>query len=521
MTFNQAGLLYSCTEAAETWDQVVEYRPARDFVFSATRLLRSLDDSADSPLWCEAAGLLRACRRLTCTVPLPFHAPELGFARSSVRLRQLADGMSGLAVSAHEELLEAIAALETLRRGSADPLGDCAREFLVLGRLDRAVLVFADRKFTVPVAESMRRRGVPVRVETYSVLRQDDVFEAAAAVGGPAWLPPWLLDAPRAENLAVVHYGFFREQVAQEPLFASAFDGAAAGRAVSRPVERARPYSVEAPASIGSAAAEGAAPLAADECSPAEEILTWLSGRGGRSGGADARDVHVEARIAVLSDGSHVLIPAAAHARVLAVDTGAEPGRRVAHLLAADLSCGDFLALRRSSHDRHVRERADALLGADGPRLREVQAAWKRQLQERVDRHARGIPGVAEDLRRRGAATANVAYWISEPCIRTRSQDDFAVVMRYLGRGEDAEAVWADLTRIDSAHRRAGHRYEADLEAALARCDVRRIAESGYDEVVLPSSHETVSVTRIDQFLPGVYQVPAYTLCSLRVSEDL
>ncbi|WP_328981866.1 hypothetical protein OG258_22050 [Streptomyces mirabilis] len=517
----QIDQVYACAAECEIWDQPVEHPTARAFVFAATGFLRGLGEAADSELWRSSAALLRRCRRFVCTVPLPFDHPLLQFEAAADQLKATIARLEGVADSGHVERLRAVVpSLRGLAADSGDPLGDCTREFLTLEDPRDGFVVLSDRRFTDAVAEVMALNGVEVRIGTHADLLGHDIYASAVVVGSPTWTHPGLLNAPRTENLALVHYGFFRE----DPEVAPLLFGPAASTNVTRPIKKSKPFRCGAPETPGlkwqpMEPADEASLLTAEECSPSEEIRASFP-RYPSTGGHGGVPDQVEAHAAVLADGSHVLLPTDLDARVLSLRAEDLPDVQVEQVPASSVSRGDYLALRNRPHHQDLMDRADAILGPDAASLRVTQSEWKRWLWERTKQHPRGIRGVADELRSRGAVTANVGYWVSDWCIRPRSKEDFAVVLRYLAADADVDSVWERLRRIDSAHRSAGQRYADDLQRALTPDRVGRLVAAGWCTVRLTGSDSETLVARIDYILSDTLQVPLNALCRLRTTED-
>lgn len=519
-TLGQVDRVYTCAAECEIWDQPVQHATARAFVFAATDFLRELGEVEDSELWRPHAALLRRCRRLVCTVPLPFDHRLLQFETAAQQLESATERLERIADPGRLERLRVSA--HSLRRLSAeggDPLGDCARDFLTLEDPRAGIVVLPDRRFTAAVAETMAQNGVETPVGTHIDLVGHDIYASAAVIGPPTWIRPGLLNAPRIRNLALVHYGFFRERSEVVPLLF----GPAVSRHVTRPIKKSKPFWCGAPTTTdpgGKPLESGTADLLSDdECSPTEEIRTSFPpypAGAAHLGGTD----QVEAHAAVLADGSHVLLPRDADARILSLRADRLPDIHVEQVPASSVGLGDCLALRHRSHHQDLIDRADAILGQDAVPLRATQSDWKQRLRIRTEEHPRGIRGVADELRRLGAVTANVGYWTSDWCIRPRSKDDFAVVLRYLVSGYDVDETWERLRRIDSAHRSAGRRYADDLQRALTPDSVAQLMTAGWCTARPAGSDSETLIARIDYILPDTLLAPLHALCRLRTTED-
>ncbi|MEV0580013.1 hypothetical protein [Streptomyces sp. NPDC050392] len=519
-TLQQIGQVYACAAECEIWDQPVEHSVVREFVFATTRFLRGLGEAEQSELWRSSAALLRRCRRLVCTVPLPLTHPLLRLAEAASQLSVTGPRFEGVVDPGHlERLRPVVTSLNRLAAQDADPLGDCVRDFLTLDDPRKAIVVLPDRGFTQAVAQVMTQNGVETHTGTHADLVGHSIYASAAMVGPPTWIRPGLLNAPRTANLALVHYAYFRESAEVEPLLF----GPVASTHVTRPIRKSQPFRSEVPeapaAGGGTPELDEAGLLSAEECSPSEEIRASFPRYPAGGDGRSSPD-QVEAHAAVLADGSHVLLPKDADARILTLRTEVLPDTRVEQVSASSLGRGDYLALRNRSHHHDLMDRADTLLGPDAPVLRATQAEWKERLGKRTRQHPRGIRGVADDLRRLGAVTANVGYWVSDWCIKPRSKADFAVVLRYLAAGMDPDSAWEQLRKIDSAHRSAGQRYADDLQRALTPGCGEQLADAGWCTVRLGGRDSETLIARIEYVLHDTLQVPLHALCRLRTTED-
>ncbi|MGI5411256.1 hypothetical protein ACQEV9_31255 [Streptomyces chartreusis] len=513
--------VYGCADRSEIWDQPVEHPAARSFLAASSRFLRSLGEASYADVWMDITALVRRCRRLICTVPLPFSSPLLELHTAALQLTRAALQLGGIVDAGHAASLTAVAEnLLRLAEDECDPLGECTREFLTLDEGGVSIVVLHNRAFIGPVKEAMARYGVMTRVGTYSELATAEVFTSAAVVGPPGWMRPSLLNAPRAEYIAVVHYNFFREYPAVEPLlFAPAIS-----TSVVRPVIKSKPYHSGDPQALEQnalmAGASGTPVLEPGECMPDEEIHASFRLPPSQHGDRQRSSDRVVAFAAALADGSYVLLPRDADARILTVQADG-PCPVVTQAPASLVGPGDCIALRSRSHHQDLMDRADALLGPSATSLRSLQAGWKSQLLEKTRQHPRGIRGVADDLRRRGARTANVSYWISTWCIRPRSQDDFTVVMSYLARSDEAATAWGQLRLIDRAHRSAGQRYATNLQQALTLQHVQQMTTAGWCEVRTAGNDSGTLIARIEHVLPDRLYAPVQALCRLRPTEDV
>ncbi|MEV0054329.1 hypothetical protein AB0H34_27955 [Saccharopolyspora shandongensis] len=519
--FDEIGQVYACASECEIWDQPVLHTAAQTFVLDATRFLHSLGGEHDSDLWQQSAALVRRCRRLVCTVPIPFTHPELSLQKSVQALKDTISGLRGIADPVHLDRLQTVTArLQSIAADTGDPLGDCARDFLSLDAPEESVVILPDQRFAAAVSAAMVEKGVTARIATQAAISGRHVYNSAVIIGPPSWIRPSILNAPRVRNLALVHYDVFRDVPEVLPLLTHP----ASSTHVLRTVRKSEPFRGDAgddrQGTVGTQMSQPSdALLTPEECTPAEEIKASFRANP-RQGKAERAGNHVEAYAAVLVNGYHVFLPKDSDTRVLALKTADPTGGHVELLTAPEVVAGDYIALRNRYHHQEIVDRADIILGAEAASLRAVQAAWKEQLWRRCEQHPQSTRGVAEDIRRRGAATANVGYWVTSWCIRPRRKEDFAVVLGYLDSGISIDPTWEKLRRIDSAHRSAGRRYVDDLQNSLSKDNLEQLHSEGWCTVYPMGADSPTLIAQIDYILKDTLQVPLEMLCRYRTTEE-
>ncbi|MFH8698601.1 hypothetical protein [Streptomyces chartreusis] len=496
-------------------DQPVHHSRVHSFMRTASQFLRTVGELESSDLWRQACADIRRVRWLLGTVPLPLNSGQLrfletarGLAGTGARLQQAADADLVRQLSAVAQ------ALTRLGDDSTNPLAAGVMAFLSSGRRGSSLVAVTNRIYQDAVVHAFGEMHYPVEIGLVSDLLGAEVFDSAVVVGPVGWLPPGVLNAPRAARLGLVHYDFYREPLDIQPLF----DGGPVLRgAMPTRIRRRETRVVGPPSDLADATTpETAESLLTDldVASLAQDAVAGLPD--GASGGHEG----VEARVALLADGSHVLLPVESSVhKILLVEPDPDDEPSVEAVDGASISVGDYVVLRGSSYYQSLVERADVALGDDASMLRALQQGWKAQLGDRIAHHADGRRGVAKDLVARGAVTTNLDYWTSPWCIRTRSKDDFAVVMRYLGRGREAQDVWGALGRIDHAHRSAGRSYAEAVQRAVSGNLWQHLWEERWCEVPLDDTDSGARAALVDAVLPAQLCVPPHYLCRLRNSE--
>ncbi|MGW0954812.1 hypothetical protein [Streptomyces sp. NPDC002545] len=473
-----------------------------------------------SDLWRQACAEIRRVRWLLGTVPLPLNSWQLRFQETA---RGLADTAAHLQQAVDAELVGQLytvaQALTHLGEDSSNPLAAGATAFLSSGRKGTSLVVVTNRSYQDAVVRAFSAIRYSVEIGLVSDLLGAEVYDSAVVVGPVGWLPPGVLNAPRAARLGLVHYDFYREPLDIQPLFNA---GPVLRGTMPTRIRRRETRLVGTPSKLrAETTLERAESLLTDleVASLAQDAVAGLPAetlRDGASGGHEG----VEARVAQLADGSYVLLPAASGVhKILLVEPDPDDEPSVEAVDGASVTVGDYIVLRGSSYYQSLVERADAALGDDAPMLRAIQKEWKAQLHDRIAHHLDGRQGVARDLTARGAVTTNLDYWTSPWCIRTRRKDDFAVVMRYLGRGGEAQDVWDALGRIDHAHRSAGRSYAEAVQRAVSGDLWQQLWVERWCEISLDDTDSGARAALVDAVLPGQLCVLPHYLCRLRTQE--
>ncbi|WP_406406098.1 hypothetical protein [Streptomyces sp. NBC_01643] len=501
-------------------EQPVRHAGVNTFMYAASRFLRAVGEAEGSELWRQPCADIRRARWLLGTVPLPLDSGKLGLRKTAAALVDRARVL-GRVVDA--SLLQQFAAVtDALQRlgGERDtPLALGVAAYLAASGTERAMVVVTGRGYQDDIVDVFTALRCPVEVGTARDLTGSWVYDDVVVVGPVGWLPPGVLNAPRAPRIGLVHYDFYREPQEVWPLFG---EGPVLRGPMPSRISRRPPLVLGGASSRGSRlpeAQEAPELTGFDVLSLAGDAVAGLPADVLREA-APGEHERVAAEAAQLADGSFVLLPleAGVH-KVLLVEEDDEGSPAVEAVDAATVTVGDAVVLRGGSYYQSLVERADAALGDDAIMLRAIQSGWKAQLHDRVASHRDGAQGVAADLKTQGATTANLGYWTGPWCIRTRRKADFTVVMHYLGRSDEANHAWDALGRIDHAHRSAGRSYANAVQRAVSGDTWETLQSEQWCDIALDDTEAGARVALIDALLPRRLSVPAHYLCRLRSSE--
>jgi hypothetical protein len=195
--------------------------------------------------------------------------------------------------------------------------------------------------------------------------------------------------------------------------------------------------------------------------------------------------------------------------RVQVLDPEAQLGRRIDWVPACQVAPGAFVLLRSEGGGDLIVTVADLLLGAAAPRLREMQAEWKKRLVEQIE--LRGLDGTIRalrSLRSSRASRENVLNWASSRSLRTADEADFFAIMRLVGLEGQERTYWNGMGKLDQAHQRAGFKIRDELEQEAERADLVVLQTKGMLDFTLPDGGGALTAFRVEDISPQTYTVP-------------
>jgi len=504
-TLAQARRYYDVAQSASLTWRPVEHEGIERFstaVYGLSRSARALDDDTG---WREFLYPARRARNILTTVPLCHSHPALGV---TPLLDQLERSLPALRVYGGHEAgklgAEAAAAGREIVAAGDAPLLDAVLSVLPRTGTACAVLVPIP-EYTDPVErhlhELAERPDVAV-LSRYHMANLDTIGRLVV-IGPLYWYDrhEYVLTSPRASEIAVLKWSWFREQ--QPPR--AQLEGSRGGVAV-----RMRP--LPAPSS-GHSIGAGEERVRIDWVSLGRELS--------RSADTDAWDV-VPARAAVLAGRHAVLLPESGDRLVWLLDPQAPPEHRVARVDVADLEPGHVILLRTSGGGDLIVPIADEILGRSAPELRRLQRLWKSELASWARTH-RSIRRATAELRRRGCSTANtqnLRNWLGERSLRTESQSDWRAMMVVIALSSQGEEIWHAMGRLHSAHIEAGRSMARRLRDVANTVLLDTLHSVGTQAFTLPSGG-SVTAFRIESFSPSLMEcAPSRLMVATKVRDQ-
>lgn len=198
--------------------------------------------------------------------------------------------------------------------------------------------------------------------------------------------------------------------------------------------------------------------------------------------------------------------------KVLTISSNGALG--IEDLELADLRENQFIIERtEGSSASMIDQLADAL---GGSKYRKSQIAFREMLLEKALKPS-DLAKLETQLKEiAGVQTTNLRRWIYSRSIAPQSESDFIKILNFLGKGEVATGMWADLDRLRSLHRRAGVQISQRLLAALTKTDLLpQLKEEGFAEVSVKDCG-SIGAFRVEYIGEEVVEIPVTLIDVIR-----
>jgi hypothetical protein len=492
-TLAEATDVYAAGTTCEVRRISAEAEPVAAFVDRLHDLEREVAHLRDDEYWSVGIGYLRRRRFIIQATPLNVSDPALELLASEVRARNHFSTCRSLYPEHADSVDAACDALMDLVLSLVDPLSDAVLADLADLEAERVGVVLPTFGFEQAVQRHLRAAGGSDRIDAVTPrnLAVKRPYEALFVVGAPSWYVRkgwgWVYTAPRANQVVLVGY--------------------------QQQVQRALPSAVAFTVSetaVTPLSDDGAAYSGADD-TPDEGGVDWTFASGEaerRAEGANTADL-VDARLYLLASGCAAFLAASEESRVLTLEPDAPPESRLVDVASPDIGPGTVVLLRSEGGGDLVVAVADAILGPSAAPLREMQERWKARLRSLVEEN--GVEQVVEHLTKHGSVRAkrsNLANWCSPRSLRTDDEQDFLAIMRAVGLEDEAASYWKAMSRLEQAHRRAGHEIREQLEQQAQKADLTALEDHGRADFSLPQGGGALTAFRVEEVSPDVVSVP-------------
>lgn len=493
------------SNASVVWD-IVEHPVFEEFSVGLTALERVLGEDKDDDVWLEIRRVLRRARSTISATPLRFNHPALGLTKACNEVAQWV----ALANAQYSDepvamLNQLVSLLESIAASSDNPLGD---KVVSLGSGSSGIgLLLPVARHKEQVLRFIRSIGAlsGMEVVTPRELADRPPFAGLLVTGSLQWYRDdrHVVASPRAHVVRLLRWRWLRDSLPPSRLFAA-----------SRLGERACADQPPPASSSNRSLLDGRELVPRIDWSAVADKVTA------------ARDLRpsdvVTARVLMLTGGCAVAV-SETRGTVHVVEPELQGPRRIREAEVCDLEVGDFVLLRSQGGGDLVVEVANQILGVDATLLRALQREWKSALRAHVA--ASTYPSVAAQLRGAGALranTQNLRNWMSPRSLKTANYEDFAGIMKLIGRAPDAPRFWAAMEKLDNAHRRAGHKIRQMLIKVVGSADLRQLEADGTMEFHLESKDGgRLTAFRVDAVAPDLVDIAEHRVGKLVEAGDL
>lgn len=522
LSISSATEVYGDASRCEIVRHWVDHPALAELSRSLCAFVQKLGDEATDDFWRQSLGPIRRLGFTFCSTPLPFSGAAAAAGIDWGKLRRQVRLGEQLFPDAHETLANLVEQLEGLSSETSSPFVEVLEQLheqngelcVVLRnpRMNQAVAAF------FAGTASLRN----ARVVSPSQLRGGHLCNMLAAIGPCGWFPEHVFSAPRTAAVHIILPRWIRDAWKPGPIFLHNSETSGA---------RNHNHRIGAmPRVGGETRPENHSPtdLLPVDLLPAMPIF---DGKGchfaGQSGGSEEA---MPARLCHLSGQRAVFIAGDDGSSSLIIDTSEMGHAAVRRVPVGELELGHYLLLRTSGGGDFIAPLADRIMGDLAEKRRTEQSEWKQRLisaaTERFGEVGRRelSARVSAELQSQGlsqARPANVHYWMSSKCIRSRKLKDFVAILTFAGLKERSQELWSAMRDIDRAHRRAGHAIRRMLLHKIAATSLEPLQRDG--EMVFELGDEdggTLSAFQITGIAAEDYEVPADRIGVLLEMED-
>lgn len=469
--FEAANRLYTFSRGPAFHYRYVEHELFRRFCHQSRRFKWLLGDSAQDIWWARFARDLSRYRFDLSSAPLSFDNPIVAPTMKFDEIQRFVSQTARVYPSLSDATREVADLLLALQRCPDNPLLDELEANLETANGMTAVVV-KESRLIAAVEGVLLSRGMAQSCSVVSLSQVRHIEDCARIIvtGALRWYPDHIFAAPRAPEVTVVAFGWYRARWRSESPFVY-------GRAL--PVQ----FQDEVEGEPGGDAANEPWP---------ELDWTWVAQKGAvsLSSGTDASEHELtEARLFALHGGFAVFLEEAEEATSLVIDPDEGISERVKRVGTGRIEPGMYILLRTEGGGDYVAQVADSILGKLASSHRYAQQRWKAALRGVVQRG--DVTTVAIELLDLGstrADEANIRNWISARGIAMRDKEDFTAVMRRIGLEARTDEYWAMMRNIRSAHLKAGRLIRRRLMDQVRATDLRNLPKKGRMDFSLPET---------------------------------
>lgn len=468
------------------------------------RRINDLNIETDDEQWRILQSRVKRIRYRSLSSPLP---PSHPYMRISDTMQYLQHSLTWIKISYPEKskvVSDILTILEAISNIDESPLIEAIASTIDCNLPTHAIVV-RDSSSVAFVKSYIQELGWVAKVVTTNNLKDFDIFDSVAILGPRRWFPTFLQTAPRSRKSTFICFPWIQDR-AQKTLFAINQD--------DKPQDRMREIiAANSPASF----------CTPDDCLPTTDWRDVVSRLTKTAISQDDQDEIVPARVLLLEGNIVYIMPTIESSSVLCIDFDDEQESRVRKCDVDEIEPGMFLAIRTSGGGDMISAVADGILGDDAPKLRGIQKAWKKELRDAVRRF--GMRTVVAKLKGHGSTRAsemNVRNWASKHSIKMRDKTCMDAILKLIQKSHLSDKLWARMSKIDSAHRKAGFEIRKLLLGQLDNIDTSELRSRGQTQLSIgPGEESMLSILRVKEISPNIIEIPESQTYKLVGSEDI
>jgi hypothetical protein len=453
-----------------------------------------------------------------CATPLPFNDPSLSLL---INLKQLIGHLEKCEIIYPDVLSNARSLLENLEQLLhlfTNPLFDTFSAIIKQNKWYKTALLLKESRLIPSLEELLSKCHIRANIKIIvpQQLRGLESYDRLIMIGSPYWFPEYILTAPRASTIEIVHYCWIGRKWKQKPVFLGSLtspllkltsEGNNNSENVKLNLEKENSLNVIEPEKIFLPTINW------DALTKKNPVLKLNTN--------DVDSENVPAKLLLLERNTSAIF-LGRESKAFVIDLYGEvdelqkdSNSKVKKLKVTELKPDLLILLKTGGGGDYIIPVADRILkqsGEDVEKFRDLQKEWKNLLKIAVRRNS--LQTVSQDLVKLGSHLAkheiNIRNWMSSVSIGPREDKDFEAILQYLDLGKRINEFKNAVDLIRHAHQQAGHHIRKLLLQKVSQADLTKLEQMGVMEFELEQA-DGVSMTawRVVDIDSKLHEVPA------------
>jgi hypothetical protein len=476
LDLSQVDSIYDNSQKCQIKFYPIAHQKLKHFCFGLSHLDRQIyrENLNDDSFWQDFLLTFKRYRFELCSTPIPFNSPEI---IDKINLEHLQKQLKRIKLIYSEEIYhltqEVFDQFYALIQSSDNPLLDYVDQHLSLSSHKRLYLpVLLRRSKQVNLVK--KYLSSKLELLTPSKLRDCQCYDQLIVIGCTRWFPEYIFTAPRAREIDIIHYDWFKDKWKSQPVFVCSSNIEQENDLVPDN-SRKKPEPEKLPSNQ----------LAPEEVLPPKIDLNQLAKQYSSS---SERSDEIEAYLFSLDGDNAVFLDKDSKAFI--IDLAEEDESLVARKPVNEIEQDMFILLRTKGGGDYIKDTANKILhqsGEDYHTLRKLQQEWKLSLKNMIKRT--NLHSVCVRLGKEGCKLAeseiNIRNCLSANYIKPNNENDFKMILRVIGLGDRFDELYNAATLISKAHKKAGHHLGKLIRDNIENYDLTQLEQHGIMEFTL------------------------------------